>query len=83
MFFFEYIFSSDVDFFAKMFSSCENLNILSCDKNVGMISLGDYYGHGRSSADVGGHRGAARRYHQARELHQGAPRHVYGYGHAR
>ena len=47
------------------------------------ISLsGHYHGHSSSQADPGGHRGEARRHHQAGDLHQGTPRHVHGYGHA-
>lgn len=45
--------------------------------------IADHNGDAASEADAGGHRGAARRYHQAGDVHPRAARHVHGHGHAR
>lgn len=43
----------------------------------------DYNGNATSEANARGYRGAARRHHQAGDLHPRAARHVHGHGDAR
>ena len=46
------------------------------------LLTGYHHGHSCSKADVGRHRGEARRHHQVGDVHQGAARHVHGHGNA-
>lgn len=42
--------------------------------------LADYHGNATSETDSRRYRGAPRRHHQTRKLHQGASRYVHGHG---
>lgn len=44
--------------------------------------LADYHGNATSETDARRYRGASRRHHQTRKLHQGTSRHVHGHGDA-